>query len=101
MYCEDRGSHWPPQGPAMFGQEGMQQAWRSNSQFRLHSNQGPYEDRGSLWPLGVTKCQAKKEYTETATAMTNFGASTRSVNAPTGDSRERDKSKACRALPYG
>ena len=50
VYCEDRESPWLPQGPAMFGQKGMQQEYQSNSQFRLHSSQRHCDDRESLWP---------------------------------------------------
>ena len=39
----------------------------------------------------IRNVRPKKEYTATATAITNFGATTSSVNASTGDGRERDK----------
>ena len=47
--------------------------------------------REAFSPFGVTKCQAKNEHTAIATAIAHCGASTRSVNASTGDIRERDK----------
>ena len=45
---------------------------------------------GAFGPLGVKKCQARKEYPAAATAVTYFGATTRTVSASTGDGREGD-----------
>ena len=76
----------------MYGRKGKQQQWTSIGQFPLRSKQGDTtKTEGTFGPPILTKCQAKKEYTATAPAITNFAASTRSVNGPTGAGRERDK----------
>ena len=75
----------PPKGYAA-GVDGHQPVSASQ-----HSGGDITKTEGAFGPLIVTKRQAKEEYTATATAITNVGATTRSANAPTGDGRERDR----------
>ena len=75
----------------MFGQKGMQQGYQSNSQFRPTAVKDIATAERAIAPPGITQSHAKKRYNTAASAIANFGAPTRSVDASTGDGPERDK----------